>query len=68
MTCFSSSDTTKKLLLQVIEESADYYKRCSYLQEIIRLGKKDDVWRRALIAYLDTSLSDKATAKVFSRN
>jgi hypothetical protein len=68
MTCFSSTDTTKKLLLQFIEESADYYKRCSYLQEIIHMGKKDDEWRRALIAYLDTSLTGKATAKAFSKN
>lgn len=68
MTCFRSSDTTKKLLLQFIEESADYYKRCSYLQEIIHMGKKDDVWRRALIAYLDTSLPDRTVAKAFSKN
>jgi hypothetical protein len=68
MTCFSSSDTTKKLLLQFIEESADYSKRCSYLQKIIHLGKNDDVWRRALIAYLDTSLKDSSSAKTFSKN
>jgi hypothetical protein len=68
MTCFGSSDTTKKLLLQFVAENADYYKRCSYLQEIIRLGQKDDVWRRALIAYLDTSLPDRTVTKSFSKN
>ncbi|HLG38617.1 MAG TPA: hypothetical protein VI461_03075 [Chitinophagaceae bacterium] len=68
MTCFRSSDTTKKLLLQFIKESADYYKRCSYLQEIIHMGKKDDVWRKALIAYLDTSVPDTFPSKTFSKN
>jgi hypothetical protein len=68
MTCPGSSNTTKKLLLQFVKESAEYHKRCSYLQEIILMGKIDDVWRRALITYLDTSLPDKVTTKAFCKN
>jgi hypothetical protein len=68
MTCFSSSETTKRLLLEFIRENADYSKRCSYLQEIVQMGKKDDVWRRALIAYFDTSLTGRLAGRVFSRN
>ena len=68
MTRSGSSDTTKKLLLRFIAESADYCKRCRYLQEIIRLGKKDDVWRKALIAYFDSSFNNTAAMKAFSKN
>jgi hypothetical protein len=48
-----SSIATRKLVLQFILDSIDYNKRSIYLQEIISLGKINDVWRRALSAFLD---------------
>lgn len=68
MTLFRSSEASRRLLVQFIRENIDYNRRCSYLQEIIRMGKKDDIWRRALLAYLDTSITEPATTRHFSCN
>lgn len=56
-----------KLILQFILENIDYSKRCLYLQEIIMLGKIDEVWRKALLAFLDTPLNI-TPLKAFSKN
>jgi hypothetical protein len=62
-----STQTTKKLALRFILENIDYRKRCLYLQEIISLGKANDVWRQALAAFFDTPLSN-ISVKAFSKN
>jgi hypothetical protein len=67
MTSIYSSDATKRLALQYILENIDYYKRCLYLQEIISLGKINDVWRKALTTILNTPV-DNLSLKVFSKN
>ena len=53
----NSSPATRKLVLRFILEHIEYRKRCLYLQEIIAIGKKDTVWRRALASYFDTPLN-----------
>lgn len=60
MTGIQSNDERKKLALQFILQHADYRKRCKYLQEIIAMGRRDDLWRKALLAYLDTPVSSAA--------
>lgn len=50
-------DERKKLAFRFLLQHADYRKRCLYLQEIIGMGRQDDLWRRALLAYLDTPLN-----------
>ena len=67
MTSIYSSDVTKKLALRYILENIDYYKRCLYLQEIISLGKVNDVWRQALTTFLNTPLGS-LSIKAFSKN
>lgn len=49
-----STPTTKKLVLRFVLDNLDYRKRSLYLQEIINMGKKEDCWRKALVAYFDT--------------
>lgn len=49
-----SSSTSQKLVLRYVLDNLDFRKRSLYLQEIINMGKKEECWRRALIAYLDT--------------
>jgi hypothetical protein len=61
------ADTTKKLLSLFIVENIDYRKRCLHLQEIIALGKEDDVWRRALAAFFDSPVN-RFSPKDFSTN
>ncbi len=68
MTIPYSSPATKKLLLQFVLENIDFRKRCLYLQEIIDMGKTNDVWRQALVTFLDSSLPEKWTLKAFSKN
>lgn len=63
----TSTNETKKLVLRYILENADYRKRCLYLQEIISLGRVHDVWRRALMAFFDTPLSNLSLDE-FSKN
>jgi hypothetical protein len=67
MTGTYSSEATKKLAFRFILENIDYRKRCLYLQEIISLGKIDDVWRKALAVFLDTPIKNFAH-KTFSKN
>jgi hypothetical protein len=67
MTSIYSTDATKKLALRYLLENIDYRKRCLYLQEIISLGKTNDLWRQALVAFLSTPV-DIFTLKGFSRN
>lgn len=62
-----SSDATKKLVFRFILENIDYQKRCLYLQEIISLGKANEVWRRALASFFDTPING-ASIKKFSKN
>ena len=56
-------DERKKLATQFILQHADYRKRCLYLQEIIEMGRRDDLWRKALLAFLDTPVSLAAFRK-----
>lgn len=62
-----SSDARKKLALRFILDSIDYRKRCLYLQDIILLGKIDDVWRRALSQFFDIPFKTPS-CKTFSKN
>lgn len=57
----------KQLALRFILENIDYRKRCLYLQDIISLGKTDDVWRRALERFFDIPLKGLPFKK-FSQN
>jgi len=62
-----SSQTTKELAVRFVLENIDYRKRCLYLQEIISMGRENDVWRQALSAFLDTP-PNKFSIKTFSKN
>lgn len=62
-----SSQTTKELAVRFVLENIDYRKRCLYLQEIISLGRENDIWRQALTAFLDTP-PNKFSIKAFSKN
>ena len=62
-----SSQAARRLVLEYILENIDYRKRCMYLQEIISLGKVNDVWRRALAAFLDTP-ANESSFEAFSKN
>ncbi|MGQ0740382.1 MAG: hypothetical protein ACT4OJ_15130 [Bacteroidota bacterium] len=48
-----SPDISKKLVLRFILINIEYKKRCLYLQEIIAMSKRDELWRRALTAFFD---------------
>lgn len=61
-----STYATKKLLINFVRESLDYRKRSLYLQEIISMGKENNVWRQALLAFLDTPYS--FSRRAFSEN
>jgi hypothetical protein len=67
MLLFYSPDVSKKLVLKFILNDIEYKKRCLYLQEIIAIGKKKEIWRRALAAFFDIPVSSKG-AHGFSRN
>ena len=62
-----SSQTTKELAVRFVLDNIDYRKRCLYLQEIISMGRENDVWRQALTAFLDTP-PNKISIKAFSKN
>lgn len=49
-----TSSTTRKLVLRFVLDHVDFRKRSLYLQEIIRMGRKDDCWRKALLIFLDS--------------
>ncbi len=63
----TSSQTTKELAVRFVLENIDYRKRCLYLQEIISMGRENDIWRQALTAFLDTP-PNKFSVKAFSKN
>jgi len=67
MISINSSDARKQLALRFILENIDYRKRCLYLQDIIFLSKIDDVWRKALVTFLDTPLKN-FPGKALSKN
>ncbi len=67
MTSIYASDATKKLALRYLLENIDYRKRCMYLQEIISLGRVNDIWRQALTAFLNTP-ADDCSPSAFSKN
>jgi len=62
-----SSQTSKELAVRFVLENIDYRKRCLYLQEIISMGRDNDIWRQALTAFLDTP-PNKFSIKAFSKN
>ena len=62
-----SSTVTKKLVLQFAQQNIDFRKRSIYLQEIITIGKTNEVWIKALKIFFDTPLS-KNSLKAFSKN
>jgi hypothetical protein len=62
-----TSNAAKKLVFRFILDNIDYQKRCLYLQEIISLGKVNDVWRKALMSFFDTPMND-LSLKSFSKN
>ncbi|MES1215988.1 MAG: hypothetical protein ABUT20_10760 [Bacteroidota bacterium] len=62
-----SSETTKKLVFGLVLENIDYRKKCLYIQEIISLGKVNDVWWRALLILLDKS-ANSFSLKTFCKN
>jgi hypothetical protein len=62
-----TSEVSKKLAFQFILENIEYRKRCLYLQEIISLGKVNNVWRQALALFFDCSI-DNFSLKAFSKN
>jgi hypothetical protein len=62
-----SNEATKKLVVRYVLSDIDYKKRSLYLQEIIAMGRKDNLWMRALSAFFDSPM-DHATTKAFSKN
>jgi len=54
MTPIHSSTATKKLALKFVLDNIDYRKRCLYLQEIIGLGRINNVWLKVLNTFLST--------------
>jgi len=67
MTRTYSSDVTKKLAFKLILENIDYRKKCLYLQEIISMGKMNDVWRKALASFFDCPFKRNSFSS-FSKN
>ena len=53
MTLKYSSRAAKELVLQFVLDSIDQRKKSLYLQEIISMGKRDDMWIRFLTAYFE---------------
>ncbi len=54
---------SKQLVLRYVLENLDFRKRSLYLQEIIHIGKKEECWRKALIAFFDTPFKAKVLSK-----
>ena len=67
MTTTNNSKETKKLAFRFILENIEYRKRCLYIQEIIALGKENDIWWRALNIFLDRT-ANIYHLKTFSKN
>lgn len=62
-----SSKATKELLFSFVLENLEYRKKCLYLQEIVSMGKSDNVWQKALLAFFDTPLKTNPPA-AFCKN
>lgn len=62
-----SNEAAKKLVVRYILNDIDYKKKCLYLQEIIAMGRKDNLWIRALSAYFDSPMDHPAIIK-FCKN
>jgi hypothetical protein len=62
-----STAVSKKLVLRFVLEHIDFRKRSIYLQEIIKMGRKEPCWRSALLAFFDTPLLPMPT-KQFNLN
>ncbi|MBS1918785.1 MAG: hypothetical protein JST17_00875 [Bacteroidetes bacterium] len=67
MTNTCTSEVTKKLAVRYILCDIDYKKKCMYLQEIIAMGRKDNLWIRALSIYFDSPLG-RPLINLFSKN
>ena len=67
MTRIYTSQAAKKLALKYILENIDYRKRCLYLQEIISMGRENDLWRQALTAFFETPI-ENLSLSTFSKN
>lgn len=63
----SSSDASKQLVLKFVLESIDYRKRSLYLQEIISMGRVNQVWLKALHTFFDTPF-EKISLASFSKS
>jgi len=53
MTRLLPGDARKKLVVQFILQHADYRKRCQSLQEVISICRRDEGWKKILLASLD---------------
>jgi len=60
-------DATKKLAFKFILDNIEYRKKCLYLQEIISMGRVNQIWQDALILFFDSPLQ-LARLKAFSKN
>ncbi len=67
MTHLKASYALKELIADFIAENNDYQKRCLYLQEILAMGRLNDVWRKALVAFFDVPFQS-APLRSFSKN
>ena len=67
MTTTNNSEATKKLAFRFIMENIEYRKKCQYIQEIIALGKENNIWWKALNIFLDRS-ANNFSFKTFSKN
>lgn len=67
MTAAFPSDATMRLVLRFILEEVEANKRSSYLQEIILMGRQNDIWMRALTAFFDAPMDDPSF-RIFSKN
>lgn len=67
MTILTSSSVTKKLLLRYIIDNINYKKRCQYLQEIISMGRENEIWLQALNLYFKEPMN-VVSPGFFSKN
>jgi hypothetical protein len=67
MTLRYSSRAAKELVLQFVLDSIEQKKKSQYLQEIISLGKKENVWMRLLNEFFQAGSYFEQTRK-FSMN
>ena len=67
MTLRYSSRAAKELVLQYVLDSIDEKKRALYLQEIISMGKSNNVWIHFLTQFFDRPVR-KFSPRVFSKN